>query len=505
MTTVRARAGAALLLAATVAVALVVVVTSAGARNNVISDRIAGSTRFETAELIATTPRDAHPNEISSTTSTLPPAFGSPGRGVLVSGEDFPDAVSAAYLAGQYQSPVLLTHHDTLSTEALKAFKDLGIVAVTIVGGPSAVATSEEDTLRANNITPSRVAGDTRDATAAAVASVPGEDIGSFNGAGRTALLAADTADHVTDALTAGPISWVGHFPILLTSPGALSQPARDALGFQQIKHVIILGGTGAVSAAVESADQSLGITTERIQGPDREATAIAAANVESQSLGFSFGHVFLATGLSFPDALAGGPLAGVLKSPILLTQDTNDLGAETQAFFPAHDRDIGHVTAFGGTAVVSDQALNQARTSAVCASDTTTTAAPGLLDPILKLLGGGGSSGPTTTLPPCTQSASATSGAPGTTATPAASTTTTTTASGGAPSAAVPIPGGLPIPAPAGLPVSIPSGFSLPGLATVSITFDPTNPLAPLCLSVQVNEKTSRQQLGPLPVCVPI
>jgi len=150
---------------------------------------------------------------------------------------------------------------------------------------------------------------------------------------------------------------------------------------------------------------------------------------------------------------------------------------------------------------------LSQARTSATCASDTTTTAAPGPLDPILKLLGGGGSSGSTTTLPACTEASSATS-APGTTATTAAptTTTTTTTPSGGASTLGAPIPGGaLPIPAPGALPVTLPSGVTLPGLVNVTVSFDPTNPLAPLCFSVQANEKSTGQQVGPLPVCIPI
>ncbi len=42
--------------------------------------------------------------------------------------------------------------------------------------------------------------------------------------------------------------------------------------------HVVILGGTAAVSAAVEDSVKGLGITTQRWQGGDRFAAAIDIA-----------------------------------------------------------------------------------------------------------------------------------------------------------------------------------------------------------------------------------
>lgn len=54
----------------------------------------------------------------------------------------------------------------------------------------------------------------------------------------------------------------------------------------------------------------------ERRQGPDRFATAAAV----SQAVADSAETVYLTTGLAFPDALAGGPVAGRDGHPILLT-----------------------------------------------------------------------------------------------------------------------------------------------------------------------------------------
>ena len=55
------------------------------------------------------------------------------------------------------------------------------------------------------------------------------------------------------DALTAGPLAYNNEFPILLTAPGSLRAETDAALADLGIDHVIIVGGTAAVSQAVHS------------------------------------------------------------------------------------------------------------------------------------------------------------------------------------------------------------------------------------------------------------
>jgi hypothetical protein len=97
---------------------------------------------------------------------------------------------------------------------------------------------------------------------------------------------------------------------------------------------------------------QARGITTERVAGPSRWDTSVALADLAIDRLGFPAGHVDLATGDTFPDALAGGPHAGARRAPVVLTGRTG-LPAPVCAFL---QRRGGGVTAghlYGGSVAI--------------------------------------------------------------------------------------------------------------------------------------------------------
>ena len=386
--------------------AIMGVVLPSGATSSVVTDRISGATRYDTARLIGTFKAKG--------SSTF--AFGTPSQAVLVSGDNFPDALAAAFLAGAYKSPTFLTSQNDLRPEAIQGLQDMGIKKVTIVGGTSAIASSQDATLTANGITPTRIQGPNRDATAALVAQAPGTSVGTYNGLGATAILAADGADHYVDALAGGPLAWAGHLPVLLTGTNTLAPEAQAALSALKIKHVVILGGTAAVASTVETAVTNMGITTERLAGDTRQKTTVAIANAARRVLGFAFTHIYLAVGNNFPDALAGGPIAGLFKSPILLTSDPSTLNTDTKAFINANDGSIDEITAFGGTNAISDAVLAEASSTASCRPATTTTAG------LLGLLGGRASAAAATTAAPTTTIATTTTS----TTLPTCQTTTT-------------------------------------------------------------------------------
>jgi len=82
-------------------------------------------------------------------------------------------------------------------------------------------------------------------------------------------------------------------------------------------------GGGGAPSpptpSSPETAPSTVGVTATRVAGRNRVATAIAVSQTTFPSPG-SAGAVVLARGDTFPDALAGAPLAAARHAPILLT-----------------------------------------------------------------------------------------------------------------------------------------------------------------------------------------
>ena len=82
---------------------------------------------------------------------------------------------------------------------------------------------------------------------------------------------------------------------------------------------IVVLGGAAVVGNAVF---QSLGQYTvgsvTRQSGPDRFGTA---ADISSKNYSPGVGVVYVANGMNFPDALAGAPVAGKDRGPVLLVQ----------------------------------------------------------------------------------------------------------------------------------------------------------------------------------------
>ena len=92
-----------------------------------------------------------------------------------------------------------------------------------------------------------------------------------------------------------------------------------------------------------------------RLSGSDRYATAAAI------SAGWAPGVpvVYVATGLNFPDALAGAAAAGALGAPLLLVTGTTvpaATAAELARLKP------GRIVILGGSGAVSDSVASQLR-----------------------------------------------------------------------------------------------------------------------------------------------
>ena len=162
-------------------------------------------------------------------------------------------------------------------------------------------------------------------------------------GAAQAVVLAKGT--NYPDALSGVPLAAHVHGPLLLTDAAALNQPTIDeitrVLGAGTGKTVYILGGEGAVSPAVAQTVANLGYHVVRYGGADRYETALKIA----ESFGPT-GHVLVATGTNFADALAAGPLGAVEGSPIVLSHD-GVLDPATAAFIQAH----ASIEAIGGQA----------------------------------------------------------------------------------------------------------------------------------------------------------
>ncbi|MDQ1486753.1 MAG: hypothetical protein QOJ62_2446 [Actinomycetota bacterium] len=224
------------------------------------------------------------------------------------------------------------------------------LAAVTVVGGLSIApgtafgATNHGLAARpavAANV--QRLAGATRIETAIATSK------DSFPTAGSAQVVVLARSDSFPDALAGGPLAAKLGGPLLLVPAAAIGPVVKAEI--QRVAAVgatvYVLGGTAGLSTGVDAELTSLGYVPKRLAGKDRFATAVAIADAMGDPT-----TVLEATGLAFPDALAGGPAAIETGGVILLTNGTSQAPA-TAAYLAAHPGGLHY--ALGGAAAKAD------------------------------------------------------------------------------------------------------------------------------------------------------
>lgn len=341
-------------IAATLALLAMALVASgpATARPGFALARLEGTNRYETARRIAEA------------------TFGSAATALIATGDGFADALAGNALAGRRSAPILLTPTGDLASGTRDALASLRTRSVTILGGEAAVSAAVENSLRAIDSTAggggklvvSRIGGADRFDTARLLAVADGPFAGVVAGR-RTAILATgEQARGGADALASGPLAYAARLPVLLTDGSGLHPQARAALQALAVQHVLVMGGGAAISAEIEDEVRGVNgpgsITTQRLEGSDRAETARSIAEYALSSLAFTAGHVSLARGDDFPDALAGGAHAGVGREPILLARsafelsNVSDRGARRYLADHAPTLQSGHI--LGGPTALS-------------------------------------------------------------------------------------------------------------------------------------------------------
>ena len=159
-----------------------------------------------------------------------------------------------------------------------------------------------------------RLAGADRFGTAVAVSKS-----GFPNGA-PVVYLASGT--NFPDALAAGPIAAHDGGPLLLTRPDVLPGAIAAEIARLDPVRVVIVGGTGAVTAGVQKSIAKLvpTATVSRVAGKDRYETARALIRTAFPS---TIPSLYIATGKVFADALSAGAAAATTGGAVLLVDGT--------------------------------------------------------------------------------------------------------------------------------------------------------------------------------------
>lgn len=195
---------------------------------------------------------------------------------------------------------------------------------------------------------PIRVEGADRFATAAAISRA------AFPSGASTAYLVSGR--DFADGLAAGPLAARFQAPVLLTEPDVLPAVVAEELRRLGATSVVIAGGEAAVHPAVADAvTATLGITPVRFAGATRYETAARLAAIFPARLPVAY----VANGVDFADALAGGAAAGLAGAPLLLT-DPSTLSEETadalRRLAPTEIRVLG------GDAAIAEAVVTQLR-----------------------------------------------------------------------------------------------------------------------------------------------
>ena len=280
---------------------------------------------------------------------------------IITTGADFPDALTAAGLAGQAGAAVLLTQPDELPQATATTLIELGVENVYVLGGPDAVDEDVVGTLQGENRDVARIGGDDRYETAAEVAREVAE-LGPLSEVGGEPAAFLATGEEFADAVTAGAPAFAGTpSPILLTETDTLPQATVDALNDLGIGHLWVIGGEAAISPGVVDQLQTMGIETQRLAGEDRQATAVEVARTFIESMTLQGDIVTLARGDLFPDALVGGVTAARTGGPVLLTDSPEELGTHTADYLANPAAGISVIRAMGERQAVSTAVLDRA------------------------------------------------------------------------------------------------------------------------------------------------
>jgi putative cell wall-binding protein len=168
------------------------------------------------------------------------------------------------------------------------------------------------------------------------------------------------------DALAGAPLAAREHAPLLLTVRDELPAATLAELLRLEPERVVLLGGEAAIGPAVAAQLQQLGFEVVRIAGANRYDTAAQVATGQPPELGetrwdrwTASAVVYVATGESFPDALAGGAAAAALDAPLLLTPKDGLAGPTVAALDWLRPT---LVVVLGGANAVSDTVVTQLR-----------------------------------------------------------------------------------------------------------------------------------------------
>lgn len=262
------------------------------------------------------------------------PTDGSASAAVLASSRSFADALAGTPLAVAKEGPLLLTTGDRLDGRVASELRRVvpGGHTVYVLGGEAALGPTVAGQITELGYRVERLGGATRFATAVAIAD---------RGLDNPTVVFEATGLAFADALSGGTAAALLHGAVLLTDG---SRQAPDTAAYLATHPATRRHALGGPAAAADPA-------AAPIVGDDRYDTAARVA-------GELFGGpptIGVASGVSFPDALAGGAHIAAAGGPILLVPPTGALPAAVETYTRSHKDQLRGAYVYGGLAAIGE------------------------------------------------------------------------------------------------------------------------------------------------------
>lgn len=259
----------------------------------------------QASPLAYTTERLFGQDRIETALKIAQKGWDSAGTVILCEYDDYPDSIAAAPFAVSLDAPILLTGGKTIDPRVVNELKRLNPQEIILLGGQGRLGSSIEAELDKLSLSWERIGGQNRYDTSVLLASRLSSD-----------SLIIVNGDNFPDALSAASYAGIRQIPIVLTSktlPSSVLEYCRK----NNPQHVLVIGGESVVPTGTLT---EAGLTIEtRLGGQNRYETS--AGIVAYMQDAVQAQDLFIASGQTFADAVAGTVLAAKQKAPLLLTE----------------------------------------------------------------------------------------------------------------------------------------------------------------------------------------
>jgi putative cell wall-binding protein len=286
-----------------------------------------------------------------------------PSGAIVVTGETYADALTAAGLSKVLNYPIVTTRSQYVDPETTATLETLSEahgakLDIIVLGGTNAISDDTTSVIANydNDGTVTRLSGDTRYQTAEAV-----YDYGTTHGGWGSNPAIVATGVDFPDALSASAYAAAKGAPILLTDGQTTDNAVLNDVATQ--KSAIVLGGENVISADAYSTIAShASASCQRIAGSDRYETSSLFIKWECAQ-GMTLDGMGFATGTNFPDALTASYYLGLKNAVVDLVPDSTY--ADPSSYFSRLKSDeagasITSINVFGGTNVIDESTRSQ-------------------------------------------------------------------------------------------------------------------------------------------------